>query len=556
MLTITKAESLSLVREKDIWGDLFNYRNRDVYTVRGKLYGDYSVESIVQIWQGMSGMITQVTGTYIPFSINGVVVGTGKIQNLSFEPSTDVREKNYNVTFEVAKTGNLYNLTGAAYQYLQLITGIAPYLNSFSETQSLNQVNSDTVNFEQQVSIDLNASFSEIPIARYSGAYQTATGFFGSLTDSIPSFFDTDFNAFDYHVKTYTGLDPIKYRSETFDSINNKYSFTERYNYQKGRNYIHEYNHSLNYDQNGVTTVTEAGFAKATAKVAARITYAEIGFEEILTGIYSRVTGVYGRWNNVYSTGGCALVNYPIQKTVSRNYIAGQLDYSYAYTNNPAQKSGYSWSYENSIELQSDGYVSISENGDIIGLGKNRTGNFPIVSGAWFGTIRPGITGRINSLYSNTSGYFNPVCFYPGTPVAINSEETYSEYRGTISYSQNFTDDPSYFATGNFVMIKTTIADNRPVHLTNFFNIINFQELAQTSFQSTLGTYSNQVEIIGRSGLSIPTYLAAATGKVTIPSGMLYPLPPTYSFSPNSRNFSYQQDYIYAKYRGMNDSAI
>lgn len=557
MLVISKAESLSISRERDIWGDLFNYRNRDIYNVRGRLYGDYSIESVVAIWAGMSGIINEVTGQYIPFSINGVLVGTGKIQSVSFEPATDVRTKNYNVTFELAKTGNLFNLTGSSYQYLSFISGIAPYLNSFSETQDFSQDNSDTVNFEQTVSIDLNASYSEIAANRYTGAYNSATGFFGSLTDAIPSFFPTDFDIFDYHVNIYTGLDPIKYRSATYDTINNNYSFTERYTYQTGRLYIHEYNHSLSYGAGGTTTVSEAGFVKASARdTSDRMKYAEIGFSAVQTGIFGRVSGVYSRWDELYSTGGCNLVNFPTEKSVTRNYLAGQLDYSYTYTNDEAQQNGYSWTRENSINLQPDGYLSISENGSLVGQQKNRTGNFPVVSGAWYGTVKPGITGRIDNLYSETLPFFRSICPYTGTPVNTNTEETFSEFRGDISYSYSFTDDPSYFASGNFVRIKSTISDNRPVHLVNFFNVVNFGELAQGSLQSTLGTYSNQVEIIGRTNLTVATYLAAATGYLSTPTGLLYSLPPTYNFSPNSRTFSYQQDHIYTKYRAINDFLI
>lgn len=577
MLTITKAESLSLVRENDIWGDLFNYRNRDIYTVRGRLLGDYSLESITQVWAGMSGMIRNVTGNYIPFSINGLTVGTGRIKSLNFEPSTDVRDKKYNLTFEVLKTGNLYNLTGSGYESLQLyLSDFGPYFNSLSETYGLSQSNSDTINFTHDVNLDFDSQFSDFFAARYSGASLTAANLFNSLSN-IASFIPTDIDYFSFFVDSdqnpfsnsegdyygimfgsLVGADRIKYKSETFDVINGKYSFSERYSYQTGLYYVHEYNHSLNYGENGVTDVSENGFVKATARVGTgeRIYYANVGFSGVELGIYSRVTGIYQRWNDLYSTGGCPIVNFPTQKSISRNYPAGQIDYSYSYTNNPAQKSGYSWSYENSVNLQSDGYLSLSENGSLEGALGQKTGNFPIVSGAWYGMVKSGIPARINSLYNSTSGFFQQVCGYSGTPTVINSEESFNEYRGAISYSYEFTDDPSYFPTGNFVRIKATFSDNKPVHLVNFLNIVNFQELAQGSLQSTLGTYSNNIQIIGRSGVAISTYLAAATANIQVPSGMLYSLPPNYTFSPNSREFNYQQDYIYTKYRNINDHEI
>ncbi len=275
-----------------------------------------------------------------------------------------------------------------------------------------------------------------------------------------------------------------------------------------------------------------------------KILTAENAYNSIKLLAFDRVSGFYQRWGET----GCALVDYPVSQSVSKNPKAGELNYTFSYTNNPSQKSGISYSYERSLEENEKGYLSLSQNGQIKSLVNNITGAYNY----WM-QIKPGIEGEVQSFYNRNSGYFNPCS--GGVVKAIETEETFRDYYGEINYNYSFSDDPSYYSTGDYKRISVTISDNKPVHKYNYYPVFNYREVVESARQSTEGSYSVNVEIQGRNPLPLSTYISEAASRVVPPDAPLYFISDTsYSFNENKNNFNYSVNYWYSKYRGTDSN--
>ncbi len=542
------SEILGLSQTCQFWGETINYRNVLNYTARAR-FRDRE-DSTYALWSGISGLIPYVTGDYFTVTINGVDMGSGKITSFSSDGERDVSRKFYDVGFQILNTGDLsflYDLdshfpTGDSTEFYAWL----PYLNSFSETLEYSQDHNSTVGFNRSLDFDFERGFLDRTVG--------AEGIKNQLLDSL-----TDFGLLSPVQPThYFEGEGIKVNTSRIDNINGKYSYSETYDYQALLPYTWDYTHSFSYGDNGVTTTNENGTIKATKRISgeSKIAYANSGWAAVQTGIFSRVTGFFNRWSGETNSA-CSLTNDPIEKSVTRNIYDGSIQYGYGYSNDMENYSGYFWSYENQISRDQEGWNEVSENGTLRGK-KYETGILNELISYHSGIVS-GITGRVLSIYASSTGFMkNAVCTTgnTGVLVEVSNETSYTSRAPEISYSYNFTDDPSYYNTGVFRKVKSTYSDTLPVHIANFYNIINSEELAQGTQQSTLGSLKTAVEIVGDTGVSIAQYLARATGEARIPTGVTFITDEQYSFDPFSRTFNWSRDYAYSRYRSLTDYQV
>lgn len=538
------AEILGHSQNCEFWGDAFNWRNVQNYTTRARF--KTKTDSAYPLWSGISGLMPIVTGDYFAVYLNGVSVGSGKVTSFSSQGGQDISNKLYDVDFQVLATGDLSYMTGKYYSGLSGMFSFLPYLNSLNETFEYSQEHNKTVNFNRSLDINFERGF----VDTLTGASGIKNTILGTLAD---------FGI--YHPlqpSQFFSREGIRQESSRLDQINNSYSWSENYQYQSGLPYTWDYSHNLSFDENGVSNITEAGKVLSTRRLASgqKIDYANSGWAVVQTGIFGRVSGFYSSWSGVLNSN-CSIGNDPVEKSVSRNKYEGSVSYSYAYNNDFSNYSGAFWSYENEISRDQEGYTEVTEQGNIRAK-RSETGQMPFLISFYSG-VATGVTGRVINLYNNTSGFFkNPSCStgYIGSLTETLQEKTFINRPAEISYNFNFSDDPSLFSTGVFRKVKVNYSDNQPVHLTNFFNIINSEELAQGSFQSTLGVLSTEVEIVGDEGVSISGYLSRARAEARVPSGVSFISNEQYSFDPFSRTFGWNRDYTYSKYRGLNEYNI
>lgn len=544
-------ELLGLTQTCDFWGDSINYRNIQNYSARARFSGDPNLTGARPAWSNYSGLLNQTTG-YIPIYVQGQFLGSGKITSLSTEGGIDVNYKPFSVNFQILKSGDLSQVTGTLYTGVPNIFQYLPHLNSFSEQLDYTENNSYTTEFTRNLNFDFEKGY----VNQITGAHSISVGILSALAQ----------------LGAYTPAPPVHYTgvegmtksiSQSLDTINGNFSYSESYSYQSGIPWVHEYQHSLQYGQEGITTVSEQGSIQANKRTQGsgeRIEYALSGWNFVKTGIFPRVSGVFARWQGEFQqSGGCGLDIYPFQSNFTKDYPRGLVSYDYSYNNEPGSASGYYNSYEQSLTLNNEGWVDVQVNGELRSRQNNLSGALDFLYNSYTGQIRPQIPTYANNAYTGSISFFkSPFCSsqYTGSLALLNSDESYQDTPASISYDYNFSDDPSYISTGIFRKIKNTISNQEVTPLVNTFKIVNYLELPQNSFQSNLGVLTNNISIIGSNSASLNQYKAAASGRIVTPTGNYWMTSNTYEFNPFSYEFSMSVTYNYEGYRAINNYTL
>ena len=126
----------------------------------------------------------------------------------------------------------------------------------------------------------------------------------------------------------------------------------------------------------------------------------------------------------------------------------------------------------------------------------------------------------------------------------------YKEFDGEVSYTNTYSNNPSYYPeSSNFILCTNSISDSKPVHIYNKFLVPNSPEIIQSAGQSSEGSYSNSIKIIGKPHLQIDDYLTESFSKVKKPSGVdpdnMFLKNMNYSFNPFENSFNATFEYYY-----------
>lgn len=559
------AELLGLSHTFQLWGEMINYRDVRNLSIRGRITGHAGAESISGVWTGMAPYFN-FTG-YEAISINGYNLGTGRLVSVDFEESTDVVSKPYVAQLELLQTGNLWNATGSFYSGFYgsgANTTLGPifgpedlyspkYLNSFKEDSEFSSSKSGEYKYDRSVSASIDKSYTGNSLtlfANITGKLFTQDNNLQIINAIYPSY--------------YTGIltaSPITSNSLTYDQINNNYSASQSFIFDSSNPWTWNYRHVLNYGKDGYVSVAENGDIKSSRiSGTSNIYYANAGWQSIETGIFNRVSGFYryyitGQPNNIYSGTCNPLVNFPTQFSLSKNNLIGTINYNKSYTDNPAQNSGYFFSYQNEISAGTDGNVSVSENGRYKGQYADRASGFSAVYSAY--------QSGIPSIYTRSTGFYTGslnqlfVCPSGRDLNLIKTDETYREYFQEVNYSYQFTDDRDIVNDDNFYRISAVYSDQKPVLQVGYFNISHDSEIAQRQAQSTLGTFTNKVSIVGRPTTTIATYLSGAATKLVVPDGSeVFLSDLNYSLAKNQNEFNFSSTYTYSDYPEIPDLLV
>lgn len=545
-LQISCAELLGINYSNNFLGDIFNYNAIEVISLKGRVEGNPGVDSITGVWSGMSSL-TGVSQTYNEIIVNGVNLGTGRVISYDFESQSDVYSKPYSISLELIRSGNLFNATGNVYSDVYSIRNIiqSGYINDISEDFSFSTQKSGQYSYSKSLSFRIDSGISQ---NRTSIAQIIASGLLEKSVSlpfvliSFPDFWGSGKGN--------------RLVSESYDEINGKYAFSESFNYETGVSWIWDYAHSFDIGNDGITRTAENGKISSARILDTKYDYARTGWAYVSTGIWSRVSGFYYAHSGVHSSyTGCPLIQYPMTKRVTKNQCVGEISYNYEYTNSPDFYSGYTYSKEQSISYDSDRNSIVSENGEIQGYGPNRTGRYSLVTGKYFSDIKPSVSGNVWGIYYNSLTLLSTGCLDAKNLTLIESDESFKEWDGNISYNFSYSDSLDYVNTSSIFKVTQTISDQKPVHLVNYFDIVNDKQIAQTSTQSTLGRFSNDIKIIGKSGVTKAQLLTYATDRVIKPTGYtdVYITDCAYSYSPYSNNFDFSIEYAYSNYRTINN---
>jgi hypothetical protein len=555
------AELLSIDHRCNFWGDAFNYSSSDVYNIKGRVTGSY--ENVSGVWDGMSGLVGY-TQTVNNLYLNGVSIGYGRISSLSFDKGTDVGYKTYSASLIIDRHAGsgLYSNSGYLPATGQYYTGVnqSDLLESY--------FTSATGKYIKAFSLTSQTSFES------SGRYTRTKNTSFSLDRGIEDEFGANPNDYATHLiraaknsygnaeivtaiypNYYTSGGSISRTNQEFDTKNFTYSFSETFDFQTGLPYVWNYSHALQLN-NSTISVSENGIITSSQKSGTFIAAANAGWNSISGGIYNRVSDVFSSYTGSISyTGACTLFNYPEQSSISRDLYEGSIKYNYSYSNSPFISTGYLYSYSDEVSLDEEGYITVSENGELAAIRNIRPSGFNMVYSGYLSRTEE-IYNRLNSLYNSSTGSLR-TCNISGFNL-VSTQNTYREYEGIVSYQISYTDNPGFRSHPLFYGVKVEIDDQMPTHMVNYVPISYSNVIAQRSSQSTRGVFTNSINIYGKSGASLSDLITGALGYVQKPTGAsdVYAADYGYRYDPLNKNFSLNLVYNYTRYRGPNDYLI
>lgn len=560
-MDFTCAELLGLNHSFQLWGDSANYRNITNLSIKGRVTGAPGANSISGVWSGINTFVG-FTG-YESIIINGYPLGNGRLVNINFDENTDVVSKKYSASIEILETGNLWNYSGIYYSGFygvgaDLSTGpvFGPenardlkYINSFSEDITSDLSNSGEIKREKSISVEIDGSYTGNPQSFFSGIYSKIF-----KQDNNLKIFNALYPSY------YTGV-PVVYESYSYNDVTRQYNASQNFTYSTGNPWTWNYRHNLSYNKDGTITVAEDGDIKSTLYSGSdKNYYGNLGWTQIQSGMFNRVSGVYYLYttsgqNKLYSGNCSPLINHPISYNLSRNTLVGAITYNKTYTNNPIQKTGYSFSYEDEISADEVGNITVSENGSFKAYGNDRVSGYNLISTA-YANETGNIYSRVMSLY--TGNYTKIIgCSGDKTLKLNNTEEAYQQYRQQIDYSYVYSDDESVLENDTIRKIVASYSDAEPVLTVGYFNIFNDAEIAQRQDQSSAGIFTNNINIIGKQDTTISNYLERAYTKVVIPSQAdTFLSNASYSLKKPTHDFNLTLEYTYFEHPVAPDTIL
>lgn len=556
MINLSCAELMSYNKTYNYWGDVFNYNSLSSYSIRGRVSGDPIVSGIRYAWSGMEALVTGSLG-YQGFIINGVNFGTGKVTSLNFEEGNDIQSKKYSMSFEIFETGNLYNLTGTSYS--EISTGIFnsnfPYFNNLQETLGISIGENNVQEFSQEMSFEIDD-----PVTFKNDARDLIfSGFSHRRMPNLGMVY-----AFPNIITGNSNSGYITYYNESYGS-NSRYSFQKRSLYQNDNKAIWEYAHTFDYDGSDIV-VSENGTINSiyfnTTGAHRNLSGARDRWATISGNIFTRVSGLFAAMANttgvLSGVSNCPLINFPIDRRWQEDPLAGTIEYSYSFSNNPIYStSGYIYSNSRQISTDQDNYTVVVENGEYQGVSPNRDTRFLQASGGYYNG-RSAVGSRITGSFLLATGLNKSGCVGTGASFLTSDSVTFEEYEGKISYTNTYSSNPSYYTgISNFIKCINTISDDRPVHLNNKFLVPFVGEIAQSAEQSTEGSYTNSIQLFGKTGVSLSDYLTETFSKVVKPSGSgIFLKSFNYSFDPFNNVLQSNFGYSYSRYRSRNNILV
>jgi hypothetical protein len=490
--------------------------------------------------QGVSPLITKenliIDGAqdYQQIILNGIDFGVGYITNIDFAGGEMVRNEKYTYEIVCYENGNLFNATGGVYAGITWAN--ANLIENIEESFSYEENENGDKTYNHSIAV------------RYSEYSSTTAGI--NLAKVLATEFFNATSGLSIYINSYVGLGNVKkIYNENYNLIDCSCSWDESVTIlaNSSSHYSYDLLYSVEQDEAGYVSVSETINIKGLT--SPKYPGAVEGLNALKAGAYSRANTIY----QYYNFASAPLYPQPLQKGVSTNKFQGTIDYKTIYSNNPKYQNYAIWSYESELVLDENNYYEISERGSIIGMGRPLVEKYTNAINFYNTNVKtPTVDARIATLYAST-GRSN-------TLYLKSHSFSKDEFKGVIQYSITKTDNNTIGTNSNIKSSIINVETSQPVHLVKNYNIFNLKELVQTQNQSTLGQRKISINLRGKRGLSLATYLTEAKALAVpyIPSQTdKYIESAPYNWEPQNNAFSIDISYIFVgNYKLRDDLTI
>ncbi len=461
-----------------------SYASLKTFSIRGYILDLTSSNGVDKILQDYLE-ITREAKTFQSIVINGENFGFGKVRSLSVDAGNWVRTTEYTADIEVLSEAPLQNILSSEFSGLTLNNKQLKLLKSLNETFNVDFNNQDkTLSGEHSIEIEYDADNSNVNLIALAQSLAT------ELLKTLP----TSVDQANYNTRSsYKTLN-----SENYDLINGKAGFRRSFSYNTSNNIDQPYSvkreHSITLNESGITEVKESCEIKAESDNPSLYTNALLGLDSQLSDVnalYTRVLNFFIQYQNRFG-----IVNdinsHFISKEIQINKFEGIINYTIIYDNDPKKANPfYSWENTKTLDRGENGIWSVSEEGSINGIGKNGDSRkYQNAENGW-NTIKSGIFSRINSFYTLYAKIKS------GSSLKLlNTNTNKSKYNGSITYSYNYSDDPTIQSSGDVKKIEVELSDTGLQLITKNFIIPNhIYTLLQNRTLLKQGTFTVSVKM-------------------------------------------------------------
>lgn len=518
-LVFPNVSVLGITQDSRFFDAGFQYSSFRKLSIGGLVIDLTETFGITGVWTGVEGVLPTIRNNqnYQPLILNGINFGSGRIQNITFSPGTDVRTKEYTADIIVFSSGNLFNFTGLYYSGID--TSQFQYLQQFSEDYSFEKKLNGGYSYSHDATIQFTSGVGQLN--SISAAQALARTLF---TGSNLGF------AF---YPGFTNKQGKRYITESYDLINNVCTFGETFDFNNNNGaYSAIYSTSIELNQDGILSATEDGLIQGIENPNWQNALSAIAVE--MTGSYYRCSGAA----NYYFSGYNILVPTPISQGRAFDIFSNNISYSVSFNNAPDNYRTYYWNYNLQADKKDD-ITTVTEQGTVIGRGPNPTTSFTNAQNG-FVVVSGGIPTRTTAVFQGA--------YSPSTNYLEQKQQSYSPIQGKIDYSYVYSNDPTLVSNNGIRRVQVKEDENKPVYSYNKINILNYAEIIQNDYQSTQG--SNTIEISFESDRTVPLSTMVASGVAIInsriPAGSdRYVGDASYSFDPNGGSAEVNLTWLY-----------
>jgi len=507
----------------------------------GETFGGSGYHPYYDIWTEMDN-IRDGMNNFQEVIVDGVSIGSGRVTNIGFPESRDPRKSLYEVTVETYSSGDFNSLVSNTFDNVNFDAEAIARALSIDESLTSQTDENGNTSFNRSLSISLIND--ERPP---SGFIDVAKGVASGIIKGDPNL-----NNFYAAYPSYYENQGRRISSESYDSLNGSFSFSEKYlSSQNQDNYAVENSRTINLNTEGVLSYTDQG--SITLNRLPFTSYADDAYNQIKNEVLSGASGIL---NDYYT--GCPAQLFLESSSRNTDLARGVIGFSFNLSNDPFSSGGFRVTQTNSIEY-TNGVPTVSEQGTITtSQGDDGSGRLNNAVNHFRANIEPDIYERAYGYYTGSPLDQNCQCDESGVQPSSNfvlkeSSDSYSEYVGQFGYSRSHGIECSSVDSNNFVVTRErNIKDT--THKVFLGRGVNVGEIAQKQNQSSLVAESQSIMVQGKeSGRAVQEYVDAAVSGLDLPNGVYYAEGLQYSFNPVNLLLSLSINFNYSGFRAYDN---
>lgn len=543
MLKFNDYQTIGISHSFEYLGEAFNYRRVTSISLNGLMISNLASDGgavdpspLYDIWDEMGNIRSDIQD-FQDVTINGVLLGQGRVKSYDFPESQDPRKSNYSVELEVYTLGDMSEFVGEGYSNWNMDENMLPYLESIKESFDFQQLPDGSFNYNRSLSFTLIEPEATWNFYANSDFVARRTTFFGDPAFTLLNAAYPDFYEESGH----------RLYSESHDVINGEYNFSEVFKGPTpGEDYHWSRNVSITLGEQGDTSVSENG--TITGVLEPGYSSAKVGMIAVEAGVKARLEGIFSDYS-----GACADELFLISSEKFLDKYSGVYTYGFDFSDDPLSVGGLIIEREVSIDLNESKSATIKETGSILA----RSGVLQDARAYYVSDVEPNVFARIYSLYSGYEGG----CGCDGAAAAAtdlaltSSNQTYSEFGANLSYDITYNNECSSIYNDCFkIMSETTEQDS--IHNV-FLAVTPYNgEIAQKQNTSGLAQIAQTISVtsICDQIVDIDKYISAAKQAINVPTENCWFMNAFgYAFDPDNSSLTMSLTYLFPKRRDFED---